>query len=74
MDQVMASLVDQVEAARVIGVLPRTLEGWRLRGYGPRFVRISPRCVRYRLKDIEKWLSKQVVEPDAGDMAEEDQS
>jgi hypothetical protein len=71
MEQLMAQLVDQTEAAKVLGVEPRTLEGWRLRGYGPRFVRISPRCIRYRPKDIERWLAKQVVETGAGATAEE---
>lgn len=49
-------LVDTKTAAEIIGIQPRTLEGYRFRGGGPIFVRVSPRCVRYRLSDIQSWL------------------
>lgn len=39
-------------AAHLLGVTPRTLQAWRLRGGGPPFVRISLRCVRYRRRDL----------------------
>lgn len=45
------------EAARLIGVSCQFLEIGRTKGYGPRFVRISPRCVRYRRSDILSWLN-----------------
>jgi hypothetical protein len=32
---------------------PRTLEGWRLKGIGPRWVKVSSR-VLYRRTDIER--------------------
>jgi predicted DNA-binding transcriptional regulator AlpA len=55
-------LLDQRQAATRLG-LPsaRTLEAWRLRGYGPPFLRLSPRLVRYRASDIEQWLAARVV-------------
>jgi predicted DNA-binding transcriptional regulator AlpA len=55
-------LLDQRQAATRLG-LPsaRTLEAWRLRGYGPPFLRLSPRLVRYRAGDIEQWLAARVV-------------
>lgn len=48
-------------AARWIGgVSERTLEGWRRRGTGPRFVRIEGSGVRYLLADLESWRAEQV--------------
>jgi len=64
------ALLDQRQAAVRLG-LPsaRTLEAWRLRGYGPPFLRLSPRLVRYRASDIDQWLAARVVgvHPPAGD-------
>ena len=62
-------LLDPRQAATRLG-LPsaRTLESWRCRGYGPPFVRLSPRLVRYRAIDIDRWLAARVVgdlRPDA---------
>ena len=55
-------LLDQRQAATRLG-LPsaRTLEAWRRRGYGPPFLRLSPRLVRYRASDLERWLAACVV-------------
>jgi excisionase family DNA binding protein len=50
------SLLSTREAAALLGVPRRTLEGWRLRGNGPRFVRM-PRAVRYRREDLETWVA-----------------
>jgi hypothetical protein len=55
-------LITQTEAARVLGIEPRTLESWRLKRIGPRFISYSKRCVRYRLSDLEKWLNDREVE------------
>jgi hypothetical protein len=53
--------VTQKEAARILGVEPRTLETWRLKRIGPPFFAYSRRCVRYRLSDLQEWLSQQAV-------------
>ena len=55
----MEQLIDQTEAAKVLGVEPRTLEGWRYHGIGPAFIRLSERAVRYKLSALERWLSEQ---------------
>ncbi len=47
--------LSEKEAARILGFSPRTLQGWRLTGRGPRFVRVSSRCVRYRMEDLVAW-------------------
>ena len=51
-------LLDEVAAAQFIGVSRRTLQGWRLRGEGPRYHRISSRCIRYSRGLLQDWLAK----------------
>jgi hypothetical protein len=43
------------ELARLLGVSPRTLQGWRLRGNGPPFCVFSERCIRYLRSDAAEW-------------------
>ncbi len=57
-----AGMLDQEEAARFLHVQPRTLESWRQRRIGPRFVRYSLRCVRYRSQDLQAWLDSQSID------------
>lgn len=54
------SLLTQRDTATRLNVSERTLEGWRLRGGGPQFVRLgtgSRRLVRYRSEDLDRWVS-----------------
>ena len=51
------------EVAELLRVGEDTLAGWRRLGKGPRYVRYGARCVRYRRRDVELWLSEQEVEP-----------
>lgn len=53
--------MDTKAAAKYVGVDPRTLEGYRSRGGGPDFVRISARLVRYRKADLDDWLNERTV-------------
>ncbi len=48
-------LVTEKQAGKLLSVSPRTLRNWRTRGGGPRFVKISGRCIRYRIADIYEW-------------------
>jgi hypothetical protein len=34
---------------------PRTAQRWRITGGGPRFVRVGPRRIIYRVSDCESW-------------------
>ena len=52
-----AVLMRQEDAAQMLGVTPRALEAWRYRGGGPRYIRISGRCIRYRRSDIITWIA-----------------
>lgn len=49
------SVLDTRGAADFLGVSARTLEGFRVRGGGPRFVKIGG-AVRYRLTSLEEYL------------------
>ena len=48
-------LLNQKEASLYLGVSPRTLEGWRLRGGGPLYSKLGS-CVRYRLGDLDAFV------------------
>ena len=49
------ALIDERCAAEFMGLSVRTLQGLRYRGGGPRFVRISSRCTKYRRTDLRAW-------------------
>ncbi|QYI99719.1 helix-turn-helix domain-containing protein [Thalassovita mediterranea] len=51
-------LLGESQAANYLAVSPRTLRNWRTRGGGPKFVKVSARCIRYRLKDLVDWADK----------------
>jgi len=55
-------LVDEQEAARMLGYTVGTLRNWRFKGRGPRFVRISPKSIRYRIQDLEAWIEFRLVQ------------
>lgn len=54
-------LLTTAEAASYINYTPRFLEARRIRGGGPKFVRISGRAVRYRLEDLNDWIESRLV-------------
>jgi len=42
-----------------IGV--RAVEAWRYKKFGPKFIRISFKCVRYKRKDVIEWEKNREV-------------
>ncbi|MCG3113346.1 MAG: helix-turn-helix domain-containing protein [Candidatus Manganitrophus sp. SB1] len=46
------------QAAQFLKVSEKTLQSWRFTGNGPKFVRISKRCVRYRRRDLTDWIEQ----------------
>lgn len=51
------------QAAQYLGVSHRTLEGWRIRGGGPRYLRLGARkCVRYRREDLTHFIGSRLAE------------
>ena len=49
-------LIDEVAAASFLGLSRRYLQNVRQRGGGPRYVRLSSRCIRYRRSDLQEWV------------------
>jgi hypothetical protein len=47
--------IDEKRAAIYLGISPRTLQGYRTKGGGPEFVKISHKVVRYKIADLIKW-------------------
>ncbi len=48
-------LIDETAAAEFLDLTPRSMQAMRQRGGGPRFIRISARCIRYRRIDLKAW-------------------
>jgi predicted DNA-binding transcriptional regulator AlpA len=53
-------LLDEHGAAALLGYSIRALQNWRLRGGGPRFVKVSGRSVRYRRRDLNDWVEQRL--------------
>ncbi len=53
-----AALLHTSEAAYLTTLSKRTLEGLRMKGGGPRFVRIAGRSVRYKRADLDVWMNQ----------------
>lgn len=49
-------LLTTAAVAAWLGVSLQFLEIGRNRGYGPKFVRLTPRMIRYRRGDVVAWL------------------
>ena len=54
--------VSEAKAANMLDVTPKALQKWRGNGTGPRFLKISARCVRYRIKDLYDWAEGRTVQ------------
>ncbi len=50
-----------VEVARRLGVSRFTVRSWRLKGVGPRFLKLG-RAVRYRPQDVDEYERQALVE------------
>jgi excisionase family DNA binding protein len=61
MNKEMSRLLTRKEAAEYLGLKPQTLATWAITGrYGLPVVKCG-RAVRYRLSDLENWLSARTV-------------
>lgn len=55
-------LLNTEQAADLLGVNDIILQNWRRKGVGPRYVRLNPKCVRYRLGDLADYQDQHIVE------------
>jgi len=60
---VHSEIMTQEEVAIYLKYSAITLAIWRSKGRGPAFVKISEKNVRYRKRDVDKWLAGRVVNP-----------
>lgn len=56
----MEALLSPTAAAKALSISIKTLEAMRLRGNGPKWVRVSSRRVAYRPADIREWVDGRV--------------
>ena len=54
-----------IEVAARLGVSRFTVRSWRLKGVGPRFLKMG-RAVRYRPEDVDEYERHALVEPQTG--------
>ena len=54
-------LINENDAAIFLGYTVRALQNWRVRGGGPRFVKVSGRSIRYRRRDMIAWAEARLV-------------
>ncbi len=50
------AMMTSPELASFLRVEKQTIRVWRLRGIGPRYVRVGHTKVLYRRADVEEWL------------------
>ena len=54
-------LLNEQEAAKLLGVTIAALQKWRQKKRGPTYIKISPRCVRYSPQAIEDFIDSKTV-------------
>ena len=50
-----SALINEKVAGKFLGLTDRTMQGYRHRGGGPQYIRLSSRCLRYRRADLREW-------------------
>jgi len=55
-DRITPILIDEIEAARYLGLSRRTMQAWRVRGDGPPYVKLGA-AVRYDLDVLAAWVA-----------------
>lgn len=53
-------LINETKAAEYLGYTIRALQNWRVRGGGPKFIKVSARSIRYRRRDLNAWVEAHV--------------
>ena len=54
-EQTKSALVNEKEAAAILGVALQTVRNWRVRRVGPSYVKYSS-AVRYDLRDLQEYI------------------
>ena len=60
-DQARRALANAKDLSEYIGKPVQTLAIWRMKGIGPKFIKLENGNVRYRWSDIDSWLDAQAT-------------
>lgn len=58
----MSNLISEHEVARILNIAPKTLQSWRQNGFGPKYLKLSNKTIRYKTEDIQNWLQQRTNE------------
>lgn len=58
-------LMTEAQLAEFLNSKRDTLRYWRLIGQGPKFLKLGPKQVRYRMSDVNEWLDRHVYQSTA---------
>jgi hypothetical protein len=56
-------LLDDAQAAAILGVAPKTLPQWRHKRKGPPYVMVGDKYIRYTPSILRKYLAERLVDP-----------
>ncbi len=56
MSGIALELLSEQEVANLLQVSPRTVQSWRLNGFGPPFIKVG-RLVRYQKSEVFQFLA-----------------
>ena len=62
MESIEPKYASDVLLEKLYDINRRTWRQWRLRGQGPRFVKVG-RLVRYDLRDVNDWMAQHASQP-----------
>ena len=54
-------LINEKAAAAFLKLKDRTLQSYRQKGGGPKYIQLSSRCLRYRRIDLKAWATGRTV-------------
>ena len=53
-------LITEHEAAGFLNYSTRALQNWRVRGGGPRYIKVSKKSIRYRRRELIDWAQSKL--------------
>ncbi len=60
-------LLDDRQAAKILGMKRKTLQEWRRLKKGPKYIVISMRAIRYKQADLDEFIESRVIDPKTHD-------
>jgi predicted DNA-binding transcriptional regulator AlpA len=63
------AILTEAEFCSHLKIGQRTAERWRTTGQGPCFLRLGPRRIGYRRRDVDQWLSERTFGSVADELA-----